>query len=562
MRYVSSKLKQVLQISTVIGIAATFTACSLEMPNGKQQLLSIELPTGKASLLSNDLQRSLKENESAPMSWTEFNCFAVNVTGIGVKQDPRLACTRPGAKPNNLGIIAGFASAQGGKVEVMVPAGPARKIELMGLVSSTGSCPNIEEVLNSMAVERNPNSTATEVEAARDVFDHLSNPLKIGEGVADVFDDNSRLNITLTYDPLQPEAMIDDCDGVNVVRPSHVFLGYQEFTGTSPTTIPSPLPSLAVPTAQFDASEMTGRVLIPPTNLAGIGNFIPNANLATDPRRTVVHEVTGGPDRKVAVAQIHFDVTDAIASGLSPYYHIELQLNGGHKGTAGCPTNLDDTRAIVGVYNPLLQSYSLIGETWINTNINPPPTTRPISWASYASHWNDTATTFGDGLGDLLADIAVTRPDGRKAVIVTLVSDYGATNLNCKSSLEIVAAVIRLSPTPRPYPSSSSSSASTTTTLACTWTDRGSTTWEELSGPTSFITRITGATYHAASNKYLFAAQTNTDHIMLGTAVPDAGNLGTVTWDATEVGPEGKLLKIRNTGGNTYALGYTYASAS
>jgi len=70
---------------------------------------------------------------------TDFNCFGLNVTGAGIPTDPTIAaCSAPDSPA--AGIISGLTPLTGGVVDVTVPIGTGRTIQLFVLQSRIG-CP-------------------------------------------------------------------------------------------------------------------------------------------------------------------------------------------------------------------------------------------------------------------------------------------------------------------------------------------------------------------------------------------------------------------------------------
>lgn len=130
-------------ILTLVGIVLLTSACSLE-PYGKNARLRIELPQQESVNLQDRLSTP-NQYISFPASLSQFDCFGVNVMGPGLENfsgtygptnasysDP-LQCPYKGVTSNVAGI------SQSG-VDLNVPAGPKRAIQVIGVVTGSG-CP-------------------------------------------------------------------------------------------------------------------------------------------------------------------------------------------------------------------------------------------------------------------------------------------------------------------------------------------------------------------------------------------------------------------------------------
>ncbi len=147
-------------------------ACSLS-PNEHSALQSLEIRIPP--------QSRLQSLTAAPASVDGFECLGVQVTGpeiVGAASD--LDCLTPGMP--SPGIIAGFVPATtGGTLRVVVPAGPARVIQVFG-VKTSGACPgNISSVRGDLH-----GNTA------------LEDAYEIGRTTADIYAD-SEISIQSNY---------------------------------------------------------------------------------------------------------------------------------------------------------------------------------------------------------------------------------------------------------------------------------------------------------------------------------------------------------------------------
>lgn len=112
-----------------------------------------------------------------------FQCFALNVTGAGISAPPRFGCSDPS---QYLGVMGGMAPIEGGQVDVLVPAGAGRKIQLIGFKSSIG-CPNFAEMISIME------------QTGSNGPDGIGDAYLLGETEVDVFGDTT-VTIPATFD--------------------------------------------------------------------------------------------------------------------------------------------------------------------------------------------------------------------------------------------------------------------------------------------------------------------------------------------------------------------------
>ncbi|MBI3556878.1 MAG: hypothetical protein HY074_11495 [Deltaproteobacteria bacterium] len=128
-------------------IALAATGCGKEAiaPAGH---LRIQLAENTQSKLDQKLYglvtRAVMAQQTAPTLTTDFNCFAVNVTGSGISTSnlltPTITCNTPG---NLLGKGMGVLSptfARGASVDVDIPTGLSRNIDVYGIYPTPVSC--------------------------------------------------------------------------------------------------------------------------------------------------------------------------------------------------------------------------------------------------------------------------------------------------------------------------------------------------------------------------------------------------------------------------------------
>ncbi len=118
-----------------------------------------------------------------------YSCFALNIVGAGIAADPRFGCSDP-----TMGQMVGMAGLNGGALSAEVLAGPARKIQLIGVKFEPGTsiqnCATFESLLSSGAS-----------------FDGID-PYYLGEVTTDIF---SNVSVSITASFTSPPKMFDQC---------------------------------------------------------------------------------------------------------------------------------------------------------------------------------------------------------------------------------------------------------------------------------------------------------------------------------------------------------------
>ncbi len=119
-----------------------------------------------------------------------YSCFALNIVGAGIAADSRFGCSDP-----TMGQMVGMVGLSGGTLSADVLAGPARKIQLIGIKFEPGSaiqnCATFESLLSSKAS-----------------FDGVD-PYNLGEITSDIFSD---VSVSITASFTSPPKMFDQCD--------------------------------------------------------------------------------------------------------------------------------------------------------------------------------------------------------------------------------------------------------------------------------------------------------------------------------------------------------------
>ncbi len=171
-----------------IGLIILGTACSMK-DRASVYGISVQLPpSAQKNLMEANVFRQANSSFGAPTGISGMQCFALNITGSGLSADQRFGCTHAN---QNMGLMAGMAPIAGGTVDALVPAGPARLIQLIGVQSSVG-CPSFDSLLNAL----NPNDSTS------GGLDGVGEPYLLGSTTVDVFADTT-VNIHAVFDPNQ-----------------------------------------------------------------------------------------------------------------------------------------------------------------------------------------------------------------------------------------------------------------------------------------------------------------------------------------------------------------------
>lgn len=152
----------------------TTSACSMK-DRSEVHSISVQLPQQWTNQSNNNFMIG------SVSSVADFDCYALNVTGPGIINDTRMGCTNP---ETAMGMVAGFVPVTQGVIDMMVPAGPSRKIQVIGIQSNI-SCQILDTLLNTAGVN---------------ALTDMGVPYVIGTSVADVFEETA-VNITVAYDP-------------------------------------------------------------------------------------------------------------------------------------------------------------------------------------------------------------------------------------------------------------------------------------------------------------------------------------------------------------------------
>ncbi|NDG85557.1 MAG: hypothetical protein EBX52_11065 [Proteobacteria bacterium] len=154
--------------------------CSLSQRSGESRVRISLPPEMKGSAVTVGPKRGLSSFFVEPTGFQDLNCFAVVVTGPGIENDPQFGCS---AGKSPVGISVGFFSSSQSGLDVLVPPGPDRKIQLVALNSEEG-CPDFR----TMLAGKKANGAS------------FGDPYLVGESTLDVFGDVS-VDLSADFDP-------------------------------------------------------------------------------------------------------------------------------------------------------------------------------------------------------------------------------------------------------------------------------------------------------------------------------------------------------------------------
>jgi hypothetical protein len=170
------------------------SGCTLKSQNGLQKI-RISLPSGhQREAMVSSSQPRIRSLGAPPVGLSDFTCYGVKVTGSDIVDDSRMGCSPVGG----IGIIGGLIPTTGGSVDLMVPAGPARKITVFGVKSSEG-CSDFGSILSRPAGSR---------------FDQLGSFYDLGTTTVDIMNDTS-VTVQIAY-TAQSAEVFAGCPGHSV----------------------------------------------------------------------------------------------------------------------------------------------------------------------------------------------------------------------------------------------------------------------------------------------------------------------------------------------------------
>lgn len=370
--------------------------CSLSP--SESRTIRIEFPQN----LSNARNYQFASPGAPPTSISNFTCFGINVIGPGIPPDFRLGCRNPSVA----GKIGGLAPIKGGAVEVTIPSGAQRTIQLFALQSEVG-CPSVDQLLSSPDKQHR--------------FDGLGDPFLVGSGTADVFTDTT-ISIKASFDPSKPKKIFEGCESGQTESSSlpltAAYRGYFDVAASTGFT-PAP-PFQVVPTIAAGATELGNVTAFSPAEISKVSQYKPSPGSVTSDN-AVLHQIAGSPAAgKRAVIQLQWEITPIDLSN-NPHLEIELQMAGG--SAAQCGGAIYD-----GVHAAIFQGQL---STWM--------------YGGY--HSSSTSPGFAK-IFQSPALVTFTKSDAKNYIIVNLESSYVSQSSSCASSVALIAANLKLKQSP------------------------------------------------------------------------------------------------------------------
>jgi surface protein len=166
-----------------LSLILTLAACSMK-DRSEMHSVSVQLPQQWANSSSmnvlNHHSSSMLINYDTPVGMEDFQCYAINVRGSGINSDARMGCTDPST---SVGLVGGFVDVTQGRIDLMVPAGPNRVVELIGIQSEIG-CWLFEDLMSFGGIE---------------ILKDLGTPYLLASSTVDIFEDTS-VNLYASFD--------------------------------------------------------------------------------------------------------------------------------------------------------------------------------------------------------------------------------------------------------------------------------------------------------------------------------------------------------------------------
>jgi hypothetical protein len=414
-------------------LAFATTACSLRNYNAGTTTVSIAIPGSQKDQNSSRLEnpadfgpisRSLRKSPKAagggggqsnsantvPAALTDFNCYAVNISGPGIAPAVGTNCGTK-ATGQYIGIYGGMYSSGPQTVSFQVPNGPGISIQLIGFDQS--ACTPLASIFNGSS---NNNNGAS--------------PYLLASSTIDLTQDTD-VDLTATYDPANPQQALQNCvvgAEANAIAPTRAFQGLIPVTAA-----PSPLaPALTLvgetPPAGFaTASNLTGSTAL---SISSLPTVCQNCGQQPALVSGMVSSSISTPDSR-AVVQLVWDLT-ANKIPLTGYANFELSFRGGQADF--CATG-QAYGATAGVWDKAENKWISIGSGTYSNENNGSDTL--IQWFSGSSPINAP-----------LSSLAVPGSDGDLYLVVQVESNYAGTAAVCPSAVYISAAGLATASSP------------------------------------------------------------------------------------------------------------------
>lgn len=401
-------------LSSAIIMAALASGCSLK--SADTRMIRIQLPQKTSSSARiRPATSTAAQYAVTPTALSDFQCYGINVIGPGIAPDPRLRCTNG----ETAGKFGGFVPVTDGAIEVAVPAGPGRQIQLFAVMSGVG-CPSLDALFTAMD------------SGDKTAFNNIGDAYLVAAATTDIFEDTT-ITLTAFFDP--NKKIFQNCSGTNEpirMPPSAAYSGQMT---VNPVPTPSPI---AVPVVNnYAPGTGVGAPEISGTAAADLTLLNQNISEYDFVSAHFVHSISGTtyPNGSRAIVQLQWDVTDLDLTK-TPYAGVEIQARGGAEG-ANCPITSNPASA----YGIAGSVYYPAGGYWI-----------PIGAAGYWDgierwHW-----LYSQQLPQTLSQFAVTKTVAglaRKFILVNVESNhYNSSIDNCSSVVRISRAALALSDKP------------------------------------------------------------------------------------------------------------------
>ena len=116
-----------------IALVIFSSGCTLKRPEGHRRV-TIQIPP----MLAEKLRTKTSEARESRTALSASSCLALNVSGAGITNEtlPSFCITTN----TSIGVTAGWVDFNTSSIEVMVPAGSARTLQIFAKISASGAC--------------------------------------------------------------------------------------------------------------------------------------------------------------------------------------------------------------------------------------------------------------------------------------------------------------------------------------------------------------------------------------------------------------------------------------
>jgi hypothetical protein len=168
----------------ILGFGISLSSCT-QKKTEETTTVRIEVPDLSATKLKAPSSRNTQRADP-PAEFSGFQCIGLNVSASDIKVTPSAletasfgSCVLEGMP--KMGVVAGLVPITGGAIEVQVPSGPRRIIQVFALQTTLGRCPSMLEIADKSVS-----------------LDNIESPYEVGRTTADLQGDTN-VTVQVTY---------------------------------------------------------------------------------------------------------------------------------------------------------------------------------------------------------------------------------------------------------------------------------------------------------------------------------------------------------------------------